>query len=116
MTSPRSRSVGARTMLAVIGGYRNYLSPALPPSCRYTPSCSAYAAEAVGRYGALRGGWLALRRVLRCHPFHRGGHDPVPDLVGQGVIGGSAGAGAVRSTAEPTSHPAARPPRSRPAA
>jgi uncharacterized protein len=72
----------ARVLLAVIGFYRNAISPCLPPSCRYTPSCSAYAAEAIQLHGAGRGSWLALRRLLRCHPFHRGGHDPVPPPVG----------------------------------
>jgi putative membrane protein insertion efficiency factor len=58
--------------------YRLVVSPALPPACRFTPSCSAYALEAVTRYGVLRGSWLAGRRLLRCHPFHPGGFDPVP--------------------------------------
>jgi putative membrane protein insertion efficiency factor len=72
-------------LLALIRGYRNFVSPALPPSCRYTPSCSAYAAEAIAVHGAGRGSWLALRRLLRCHPFHVGGHDPVPPRVDAAV-------------------------------
>ncbi|HEX3335813.1 MAG TPA: membrane protein insertion efficiency factor YidD [Jatrophihabitans sp.] len=75
------RGPGARVLLAVIGFYRTAISPALPPSCRYTPSCSAYAAQAIDMHGAGRGSWLALRRLLRCHPFHAGGHDPVPPRV-----------------------------------
>jgi putative membrane protein insertion efficiency factor len=71
----------ARLLLAVIRFYRTAISPALPPSCRYTPSCSAYAVEAIEIHGAGRGSWLALRRLLRCHPFHAGGHDPVPSPV-----------------------------------
>jgi putative membrane protein insertion efficiency factor len=67
-----------RALLAVLGFYRTAISPALPPSCRYSPSCSAYAVEAIQVYGAGRGSWLAVRRLLRCHPFHAGGHDPVP--------------------------------------
>lgn len=58
--------------------YRRAVSPALPPSCRFTPTCSAYAEEAVRRHGAARGGWLALRRLGRCHPFGGSGYDPVP--------------------------------------
>ena len=71
----------ARVLLAVIGGYRTFISPALVPSCRFTPSCSAYAVEAIELHGAGRGSWLAVRRLLRCHPFHAGGHDPVPLAV-----------------------------------
>jgi putative membrane protein insertion efficiency factor len=74
--------VFARALLAVIRFYQTAISPAFPPSCRYTPSCSAYAAEAIHLHGAGRGSWLALRRLLRCHPFHAGGHDPVPLPVG----------------------------------
>jgi putative membrane protein insertion efficiency factor len=69
----------ARAMIAVVQGYRRFVSPLLGPRCRFAPSCSAYAVEAIDRFGAARGGWLALRRVARCHPFHPGGHDPVPD-------------------------------------
>jgi putative membrane protein insertion efficiency factor len=61
-----------------IRGYQRFISPALPPSCRFTPSCSAYAVEAITRHGVLRGSWLAARRLVRCHPFHPGGVDPVP--------------------------------------
>mgnify|MGYP001491116022 FL=1 len=68
----------ARVLLALIGVYRGWISPMLPPSCRFTPTCSAYAAEAIERYGAAKGTWLALRRLLRCHPFGGSGYDPVP--------------------------------------
>ena len=68
----------ARLLLSVIRFYRRAVSPALPPSCRFTPTCSGYAEEAIRRHGAGRGGWLALRRVLRCHPFGGNGFDPVP--------------------------------------
>ena len=65
-------------MLFLIRLYRRCISPMLGPHCRYTPTCSQYAIEAIEKYGALKGGWLALRRILRCHPFHPGGYDPVP--------------------------------------
>lgn len=68
-----------RLMLAMIRFYRRRISPNTPPSCRFTPTCSQYAYEAISKYGALKGGWLALRRLLRCHPFYKGDHyDPVP--------------------------------------
>ena len=71
-------SVPARALLAGISAYQKLVSPLLGPRCRFAPSCSAYAAEAIARHGAARGGWLAVRRIARCHPFHPGGHDPVP--------------------------------------
>ncbi|HEX8945148.1 MAG TPA: membrane protein insertion efficiency factor YidD [Gemmatimonadaceae bacterium] len=68
-----------RTFLVLlVRGYQVALSPLLPSSCRYYPSCSAYAIEALERHGALRGSWLAVRRIARCHPFRPGGYDPVP--------------------------------------
>ena len=82
--SPAVRlSLAARAMALAITGYRRFISPVMLPHCRFEPSCSAYALEAVQRHGALRGGWLAVRRLSRCHPFHRGGLDPVPDRVGR---------------------------------
>jgi uncharacterized protein len=79
--SPPRRPL-ARLLVAVLGFYRSAISPIRPPSCRYTPSCSAYAVEAIQLHGAGRGTWLAVRRLLRCHPLHAGGHDPVPLPVG----------------------------------
>jgi hypothetical protein len=67
-------------VLGLIRLWQMTFSKVLPPSCRFTPSCSKYGYEAVSRYGALRGGWLAIKRVARCQPFHPGGYDPVPDL------------------------------------
>ena len=67
-----------RLILSAIGFYQRQISPLFPARCRYIPTCSQYAAEAVEKYGVLRGGRLALKRLLRCHPFHRGGYDPVP--------------------------------------
>jgi len=67
-----------RILLVLIRAYQRFVSPYTPPSCRFYPSCSAYAVDAIARYGAWRGGYLAVRRLLRCHPFHAGGYDPVP--------------------------------------
>lgn len=68
----------ARLLILPIRFYQRWISPALPPACRFTPTCSAYAVEAITRHGALRGSWLAIRRLARCHPWHQGGDDPVP--------------------------------------
>ena len=69
-----------RLLLALLGWYKRQLSPNLPPACRYLPTCSDYAAQAITRYGAARGGWMAIKRVLRCNPLFPGGYDPVPEL------------------------------------
>ena len=68
-------------MLGMIGVYQRWISPGLPPLCRYEPSCSHYAAEAIERYGAFRGGWMAIRRLARCTPWGGSGYDPVPERV-----------------------------------
>ena len=65
-------------ILFLIRVYRRYLSPLFPPCCRFYPTCSTYAMQAVEKYGALKGGWLAVKRILRCNPFNDGGYDPVP--------------------------------------
>ena len=65
-------------LVLLIRGYQVTISPLLPASCRYYPSCSAYAVEAIEKHGALRGTWLAMKRIGRCHPFRPGGYDPVP--------------------------------------
>jgi hypothetical protein len=67
-----------RILISFVRAYQVGLSPLLPPACRYYPSCSVYAIEALQKYGAWRGGWMAVRRVARCHPFRPGGFDPVP--------------------------------------
>lgn len=65
-------------VLGLIRFYQRLLSPWLPPSCRFVPSCSQYGFEAIARYGIVKGGWLALTRIVRCQPFNPGGYDPVP--------------------------------------
>ena len=75
-------SDGARgALLAIIKGYRYIASPLLGNNCRFVPSCSQYATDAIECHGAIQGSWLALRRLSRCHPWHAGGHDPVPDQI-----------------------------------
>jgi putative membrane protein insertion efficiency factor len=72
------KTIPRAILIALVRLYQVGLSPLLPPSCRYYPSCSAYAVTALERHGAVRGTWLAVRRIARCHPFHPGGYDPVP--------------------------------------
>lgn len=68
-----------RVLLAMISFYQRFISPGTPPSCRFRPTCSAYAYEAITKYGAIKGGWLAFKRLLRCNPFYKGDpFDPVP--------------------------------------
>lgn len=67
-----------RVAIALVRFYQRFISPLLAPRCIYMPTCSQYAIEAFSRYGVCKGGWLAVRRVLRCNPFHEGGYDPVP--------------------------------------
>lgn len=66
-------------LIWLIQGYRSFISPLFPPSCRFQPTCSQYALEAVEKFGIWRGSLLAIRRILRCHPWHPGGYDPVPN-------------------------------------
>jgi hypothetical protein len=73
-----------RVLVAPIRVYRRFLSPLLPHHCRFAPSCSQYAIEAVETHGVLRGGWLAARRFLKCQPLHPGGYDPVPERKTRG--------------------------------
>jgi len=80
-------SPAARLLALPVHAYRLFLSPFLGHSCRFQPTCSAYALEALERHGALRGGWLAVRRIARCHPWGGSGHDPVPGAEDRGGIG-----------------------------
>ena len=73
-----SSGLPKRALLGLIRFYRRQISPGLPPACRFSPTCSEYALEAVEKYGACKGGYLSVRRILKCHPFHKGGYDPVP--------------------------------------
>ncbi len=70
--------MAAKLLILLIKFYRYGISPLIPPRCRYTPTCSQYALQAVQKYGALKGGWLAAKRIGRCHPWGGHGHDPVP--------------------------------------
>lgn len=78
VSAARGARPGAAVCLGLLWLYRAGISPLLRPRCRFLPTCSAYATEAVERYGAGKGLWLTVRRLLRCHPFHSGGYDPVP--------------------------------------
>ncbi|MEG0857578.1 MAG: membrane protein insertion efficiency factor YidD [Terrisporobacter sp.] len=66
-----------KLILSIINLYRKYISPMRPPCCIYVPTCSQYAIDAISKYGALKGGFLAIKRILRCNPFNKGGYDPV---------------------------------------
>lgn len=67
-----------KILIAAVKFYRKHISPLTKPSCRFIPTCSAYALEALEKYGAAKGLWLAVKRFSKCHPFHKGGYDPVP--------------------------------------
>ena len=81
------KEVPKKIVFGLLRGYKWVVSPMLPPACRYVPTCSEYAMEAVERYGALRGGWMAMWRVMRCHPFVKGGYDPVVRNPGHPTLG-----------------------------
>jgi putative membrane protein insertion efficiency factor len=68
-------------LMVLIRGYRRLVSPLFPPTCRFTPTCSQYALTAIERFGPVKGSWLAVRRVTRCHPLNPGGYDPVPAAI-----------------------------------
>ena len=72
------RNLPRRVVVLFIRFYQVFISPLFPPTCRFTPTCSTYAVTSVERYGVFRGGWLAVRRIARCHPWNPGGYDPVP--------------------------------------
>jgi uncharacterized protein len=94
-------TAAARVLVLLLTGYRRFISPLLGPRCRFYPSCSAYALEAVQVHGALRGTWLAARRLSRCHPFHAGGLDPVPPPRTPGRTAGAVAAGVAPAPGAP---------------
>jgi putative membrane protein insertion efficiency factor len=73
------KQMAKKLVIALIRFYQIFISPLKPPTCRFYPTCSQYGLEAVKRFGAIRGGWLTIKRILKCHPFHPGGFDPVPE-------------------------------------
>ena len=90
-----------KILLLIIRGYQYLVSPLLGPHCRFYPTCSSYAQEALQRHGIIRGGWLAVQRLSRCHPWHAGGEDPVPDLnVGEDLSDGLCRRNKCRSCSE----------------
>ena len=99
----------ARLLLRAVGFYARAISPALPARCRFYPTCSAYAAEAIARHGAVRGSWLALRRLVKCAPWHPGGVDLVPDPRGCTSTGGTVAASHSSCSTEHAARPAPRP-------
>lgn len=78
-----NNSLPARAAIRLIRFYKRQISPAMPPACRFIPTCSEYAIEAIERFGFFRGGALSLWRIVRCNPFCKGGYDPVPQKIGQ---------------------------------
>ena len=76
----KNNSAPQKLVITAIKGYQRFISPLLGSNCRFTPSCSAYATEAISRFGVIKGGWLASKRILRCHPLNDGGDDPVPPI------------------------------------
>lgn len=72
---------GRRCAIAMIRFYQRFISPLLPPTCRYSPTCSEYAAQAIQRFGVFRGIWLGMKRLVRCHPWSSSGYDPVPEFL-----------------------------------
>lgn len=86
----------------LVKGYQRFLSPLFPPVCRFQPTCSHYAVQAIERFGAVRGTGLAVRRVLRCHPWHPGGYDPVPEVLG--IVGRASLEDAIATRAAAQAH------------
>lgn len=72
------RNLLIKLVILPIRGYQYFISPLFPPTCRFTPTCSHYACEAIARHGPLAGGWMSIKRIFRCNPWNSGGHDPVP--------------------------------------
>jgi len=76
----KNNSAPQKLVITVIKGYQRFISPLLGSNCRFTPTCSTYATEAINRFGVIKGGWLASKRILKCHPLNEGGEDPVPPI------------------------------------
>jgi len=85
-------------LVAPLRVYQRFISPYLPPTCRFTPTCSAYAVEALRTHGPLKGSWLTVRRLLRCAPWHPGGYDPVPPVRGSTTLATSTAATGAEET------------------